>query len=246
MKLKFLSSLALMVSLGLMYVAMSSNSGGKYNGGTSCGSCHGSSASSATTVALTGLPTSFITGQVYTLTFTVTNSTNVQSGFNIQCSAGQFTAGTGSKTNTAKTQITHDATSTTNSFTFTWTAPSTTSSVSFNCVGNAVNGNNNDDSGDQWKNISYTVPGAFPTSVSDIANPTLTIYPNPATTEIRIQGAGQTASVNLRNAFGQFVNCPSTVIGSDCIVNLSSLPSGLYIVSVNHNGKVQSAQLVKN
>jgi Secretion system C-terminal sorting domain len=246
MKLKFLSSIALFASLGLIYFTMSSDSGGKYNNGASCGSCHGNTASAATTINLTGLPTNFITGQTYNLTFTVANSTNVKSGFNILCSGGTFTAGTGSKTNTAKTQITHNATSTTNSFAFTWMAPATTTTVTFSAVGNAVNGNQTDDSGDQWKNGTYTVPGSFPLVVAAIKDLILQVYPNPASSEVNIAGMANAKNIAVTSIFGQKVNCSYSLNGDNCLINLSNLSVGSYIVSAEINGQKVNARIVKN
>ncbi|MBL7771252.1 MAG: hypothetical protein JNM95_00165 [Chitinophagaceae bacterium] len=102
MKFKILSSLFLFGTLALIFTTTTSENTGYYNNGTSCGTCHGTSANSSTSVSLTGLPATYVAGQTYNLTFTITNSSLTHGGFNILCSGGQFTAGTGSKTNTQK------------------------------------------------------------------------------------------------------------------------------------------------
>lgn len=196
MRNKILSSFTLFIGLSAIYLTMSSDKTGKYSGGTSCGSCHGN-ANSATTVSLTGLPTSYITGQTYNLTFTISNATNTKSGFNVYASGGSFVAGSGSKT--SGTQITHSAVSSSLVYNFSWKAPSTPGSVTFKGVGNAVNGNNSDDSGDQWNTMSdITISGTFPVSTSDVVdNSDIKIYPNPCTDQVQIDNAQDVTLINI-------------------------------------------------
>lgn len=243
MKLKFLSSLSFFVALSFIYVTMSSNSGGKYNNGTSCGSCHGS-ANTATTVSLTGLPTTYVVGQTYNLTFTVSNPTNTHSGFNVKCSSGMLMGGTGSSQNPAMNQVTQTSTSTTNSWTFSWTAPSTPTTVTFNCVGNSVNNNSNDDNngGDQWNSATYTVTGSYPTGVDAIHKTVLNCYPNPATSQLNVEGV---SSVQVLNMFGQVISVSQEKVADHVALNLTNVANGMYILVGETNGKTITATFVK-
>ncbi len=250
MKTKILSQLFLLVSLCLIYLTMSSDSSGKYNGGASCGSCHGSK-NTATTVAINGLPATFVPNQTYPLTFTVTNATNAKTGFNILVSGGQFTQGTGSKVNTAKTQITHttpmSALSGMTTFSFTWTAPATTAAVTFSAVGNSVNGNGGSDSGDQWNTITATVTGAFPASVNDITTSALTCYPNPAADYIIVDGINAQAKIIvLNNLFGQHIVPNYSFQSNMCRIDCSHLASGLYFLSAVVDGNIVKTSFIKN
>lgn len=252
MKLKSLSFGLLSLSLGLIYITMSSDSNGRFNSGTTCGNCHGS-ANSVTTVALTGLPTTFTTNQTYTLSFTVTNQSLSHAGFNIKCSAGTFTAGSGSQVNTAMNQITHTApmasTSSsapfTETFTFSWKAPATTAAVTFSCVGNAVNFDGNDGSLDQWNSTSYSVNGSFPSGVSELHSSSMAVYPNPAVASICLRGMAGATQVKVFNLFGQSVNSTSTVNGNDVNVDISQLPMGQYIVSADIHGTLVQSRFEK-
>ena len=125
------------------------------NTGPSCG-CHGS-ASSSTSVSLSGQPSSYVPGQSYTLTVTVSNSqiSTSKGGFSLDASSGSFSnPGTNAKLSSGK--VTHSSENA-RSWTVDWTAPSSGSgTVSFDVVGNAVNGGGT--GGDAWNTASYNVP----------------------------------------------------------------------------------------
>lgn len=252
MKLKSLSFLLLSLSLGMIYITMSSDiNGNTSSGGTSCSTCHGS-ANTNTTVALTGLPTTFITNQTYTLTFNITNPTLSHAGLNIKCSGGTLTAGT--NTHLSNSQITHNSPGTstssaapyTTSFTFTWKAPATTSAVTFNCAGNAVNNDGQDSNADQWNATSYTITGTFPTSVSNMEESNLTVYPNPASGLVRLEGMANASKVQVFSLFGQAVSASSTVQGQDMILDMTPLPIGSYLVIAEKNGQRIQSHIEKN
>jgi len=250
MKKKILSQLFLFASLGIIYVTMSSDANGKFNSGTSCATCHGS-INTATTVLLDGLPSSYALGQTYNLTFRVINTTQAAAGFNIATTGGTFTAGTGSKINTAKTQITHTTPMTISggqaSFNFIWTAPiSGSTAVTFSAVGNAVNNNGNSDAGDQWNNLTTTVPAAFPSSVTEINNGDFSCYPNPVTQNLNIKGLStDTRDIMIFGITGQVV-VPSFIVDNhQCVIDCSRLTAGTYVITANQNGQKVSATFSK-
>ena len=149
------------------------------NSGTGCG-CHGGS-SSSTSVSLSGQPSSYVSGTLYTLTITVTNSqiSGSKGGFSLGASAGSF-SNPGSNAKLDGTKVTH-SNSNARSWTVDWTAPSSGSgTVNFNVVGNAVNGASGNN-GDAWSTATFNVPEQppqnQPPSVSNVL-----ISPNSPTT----------------------------------------------------------------
>lgn len=153
--------------LFVLYMMLSSSSGG-INGQSVAGcTCHGS-VSNNTLVTITGLPAGgYTNGTVYPITISVTNTTLVgttpfglRDGFNLTATTGAFTAIAGTALNGA-TEIRHTTpkapVSGTASWTFNWTAPASgNASVAFFVSGNATNGNGSS-AGDQWNQTSAFV-----------------------------------------------------------------------------------------
>jgi Secretion system C-terminal sorting domain len=246
---KLLFNLLLISGLAVTFITFKSDSNGRYNAGLACGSCHGS-LNSATTTAITGLPATFETGKVYNLSVTVAHATFTKAGFNLACTGGTLAAGTGSKVNTAKTQITHTAPMTavagTATFNFTWTAPATTTSVVFSVVGNAVNGNGADDAADSWNTTAVTVPGGWPAATRDVNTNAVKCYPNPATSFVTIEGLKDAKNITVTNMCGMVVNVPSTITENKCTVNCANIATGTYVIKAEVNGVVTSTKFVKN
>ncbi len=241
MKSKILFQLFLLTGLGIVFVTMKSDIGGKYNGGTSCGSCHGSK-NTATTAALNGLPTAYTPGTTYPLTFTVINSSLPKAGFNLLVSGGTLTAGSGSKINTAKTQITHSspmsAVSGVSTFSFSWTAPTTTGAITFSGVGNAVNDDGNESSADQWNTTTQTISGATATTVKDLNTISLKAYPNPAVNSLTIEGLNAEAKdLMIVNVNGQSIEPVIEFNADKAVLNCTNLAAGQYILHANIQGK---------
>lgn len=120
---------------------------------TGCGSCHGSSASSATTVTFataTG-STTVEPGDTITVYLSVSNSAQSAAGLDVSASGGTLAAGTNTKLSSS--EITHSSattmTSGTTKFEFEWTAPTTEGTYTLSGAGNAVNANRAS-SGDAW------------------------------------------------------------------------------------------------
>ncbi|HNF71972.1 MAG TPA: hypothetical protein PLP34_06150 [Chitinophagaceae bacterium] len=251
MKKKILSQLFLAASLGVIYLTMSSDKDGKFNGGTNCSTCHGSK-NTNTTVMLNGLPSNYIVGQTYPVSFTVINTGEVNAGFNIKCSGGTFVAGTGSKTNGAQTEITHTApmalSGSQATFNFSWIAPASPSVTSgtFSAVGNAVNGNLSDDSGDQWNNISQTIPIGSPSGINEVNTTGFNCSPNPVQDKMTLQGLSTDASgVLIIGLNGQVMNAPMVILNGQCYVDCSQLTTGTCFVTARSNGKKVSATFNK-
>lgn len=250
MKTKLLSQLILVAGLAIVFVTLKSDNNGKFNNGTSCASCHGN-ANANTSVALNGVPNPYTIGTTYPLTFTVTNATNTKAGFNIFVNGGTFTAGTGSKTNTAKNQITHtapmNAVSNTSTFSFDWTAPSSPSTVIFNAVGNAVNGDNNDSGADQWFATTLTTVGATATTTSNIKKEKLVYYPNPTSDNLTIEGiTDDFAKVILSTLSGQEVHTDYVIQNNKLVLNCSKLANTTYVLHLIQNETMRTYKFIKN
>ena len=151
------------------------------NSGPSCG-CHGGS-SSSTSITLSGQPSSYVPGTLYTLTITITNSQigGTKGGFSLDASGGSF-SNPGSSAKLDGGKVTH-SNKNARSWTVDWTAPSSGSgTVNFDVVGNAVNGANGNN-GDAWSTATFNVPEQTPQNQPpSITN--LVINPsNPTTTD---------------------------------------------------------------
>ncbi|MFM2385786.1 MAG: hypothetical protein RL660_543 [Bacteroidota bacterium] len=194
---KRIYSVLTLLTAAVLYFSLSSSSGGYPNGSGGC-SCHGA-ANSATTVSVSGFPSTYNAGQTYTLTLTVSNSTKVEAGFSLLVSGGTLgSAPVGTALN-GTTEINHSTPQTmvsgTASWTFTWTAP-TSGSVTLSVAGNAVN-NNNGTGGDQWSTASLTSTlGSSPLSLTASATPILC---NGGISTIVLQGAGGTPPYTYSN-----------------------------------------------
>lgn len=249
MQHKILIRFFLVAALGMVYLTTKSNKTGIFNGGTTCATCHGN-ASSATTVTLTGLPAQFETGKTYSLTLNITNTTNLKAGFNVLVSAGTLAAGTNSRVNPAKTQITHtsptSAVGSISSFTFNWTAPANINTVTFNAAGNAVNGNDQDDTGDKWATTTATLGGKFPSGINASNAPTVGCYPNPATTKLTLEGISHTAFISIYTISGQRIPVNYDFFGDQCIINVSELEKGVYFLVASDQNQRYTSRFIKN
>ena len=132
-------------------------------------------------------------------------------------------------------------------FTFTWTAPASTTAVTFNAVGNAVNGNGNNDSGDQWNTTSVSVPGSFAASVNNVEVIKLNCYPSPTSNFVTIDGIGNSVKdLKVYNVLGQINNITYNQQGNKCVIDCSNLPIGTYYILSNIDGKIAKTSFLKN
>ena len=245
MRSKILSSLALFVSLSIIYVTMQSKDNGYTTSGTSCGNCHGN-ISASTTVSFANLPTTAIAGQTYSAQFMMSHATNVKYGFNIYATGGTF-ATVSSGTKLSGGQLTHSTVLTNGTVDFKWTAPSTPGTYTIKAVGNAVNGNGGDDSGDKWNTTTTTITVGFPASVSNVKATAMNCYPNPARNNVVVEGlTSQVNHIVLFNLFGQTIKPTYTFDEEKCNINVSALPTGTYFIYAVENGKEMKTMFVKN
>jgi hypothetical protein len=155
--------------------------------GAGC-TCHDQSAN--TSVALTTSATTFYTNQSYTFTVTVSNSGQAGAGVNVAVDRGALTPGAGLKLQSS--ELTHDPkkTSLPASWTFTYTAPSTTGEDKIYATGNAIN-NNGNNTGDAWAHASTFV-------INVVAPPTKLIALSKTTMNLGSVRVGQNKSDTMR------------------------------------------------
>lgn len=154
------------------------------------GGCHGSIASTATTVSLsTTQPIVMQPGETMQLSVVVAHASRTRAGINIavkssltaQTNAGTLIAGSGLFLSGG--ELTHSSPRTMSSgkstFSFSWKAPTTPGTYYLLATGNAVNGNGREDANDLWNHmtpIQITVE-----KTTDVAETTIPVFTSLAT-----------------------------------------------------------------
>lgn len=117
-----------------------------------------------------------------------------------------------------------------------WTAPEAeTGPVSFYGVGNAVNGNGQS-SGDGADTSFLRVVEDEMSSLYDLTNVNINLYPNPSNDYIRIEADKTFDRFEIYNSVGQQFILPS----NNNMIDVSQLSSGLYFISIRFNDKQNS------
>jgi len=138
---------------------------------TGC-TCHGDGApSTEVVVSISGVPRSYSIGESYDFTITLQHATNEDGGFLLwDYNSGTLTPGEGSQTVPEEAGALSQS-EPGNNWVVTWTAPaSDIGSVSFQLVGNAVNGNGQFDGGDLWNILSFSISPPETTYEDDSEN----------------------------------------------------------------------------
>ena len=191
----FVSFVSIFILVAATYLI--SNSGGKTGRTQSGCTCHGSLSAGNAAVNLTSNPdifagSGYAPGNTYTLSLSVTGGpTGNNGGFNLKPTVGVL-SNAGSNAKIVGDEATH-SNSDSRSWTIDWTAPdAAVESVTFDYVGNAVNGNFGT-SGDDPTPIESKVANKQTTAVSndDVAKlhsfEVFQNYPNPFNSETKIQ-----------------------------------------------------------
>ncbi len=94
--------------------------------------------------------------------------------------------------------------------------------------------------------ITYTISVWNPLSIKAAQQPELTLYPNPANNELRLNYDSKSVyNVELMNLIGNKVKTYSRLQGDERL-DIGDLPSGVYILRLYDNGKVVSRRFTKN
>ena len=164
------------VALLLFVPAIRGYQGGVYNRAYGC-NCHSQTGSTAASVGISGLPTSYDAGDLYQLTVSVTGGVSGSGGgFSLEVNKGTVSIGAGQtlvKVNNQGNSATHTmAGNSYRSWSFDWSAPSQGAGlVTFEVAGMTSNGNGGT-SGDRWATsmvqIPENIPANNPPSVANV------------------------------------------------------------------------------
>ena len=138
---------------------------------TGC-TCHGDGApSTEVVVSISGVPRSYSIGASYDFTITLQHASNEDGGFLLwDYNSGTLQPGAGSQTVPEESGALSQS-EPGNNWLVTWIAPnSDIGSVSFQLVGNAVNGNGQFDGGDLWNILSFSISSPDSTYTDDSEN----------------------------------------------------------------------------
>lgn len=242
----------LMLSASTLFAEPSGYSGRTSTTSAGCGSCHGSSASSATTVSLQpGTNTTVAPGSITQFTIVVAHPTQRVAGVGIavrttptgSTAAGTLAAINGQMTRLRQGEITHSAPKSMQggqaSFTVQWTAPSQEGTYYLQAIANACNGNGNEDSGDLWafmQPVEITVTTA--TTVHENGfSPTMIVAPNPVlngiSPELLQLPAGATMAQIVAPDGSMVYQQRLSGATASLPLQLPHLPSGTYAVLVH-------------
>ena len=138
---------------------------------TGC-TCHGDGApSTEVVVSISGVPRSYTIGESYEFTISLQHASNEDGGFLLwDYNSGTLQPGEGSQTVPEESGALSQS-EPGNNWVVTWIAPeSNIGSVSFQLVGNAVNGNGQFDGGDLWNILSFSISSPDSTYTDDSEN----------------------------------------------------------------------------
>ena len=210
----------------------------------------------------------YVPGQTYTITCSITHQSRTRFGF--QCTARRLSnnsvGGNITVTDATNTWL-HPATfanctscqyichklagsyftSTTGSWTFSWTAPSSNiGNIRMYACFNAVNNNNTNDNGDETYYSTLTLtPSMTGIDEQSIFSSSVNIFPSPSGGEFTISTEGINASkaFTIYNVQGKEVDKISSSSEST-EVNLSKQPKGLYFIKVSCDKKTAVKKVV--
>lgn len=128
-----------------------------------CGPCHGSSPNVDVAVSIGGIPTSYLPGEKYTLTITVSgNPAETNGGFDLSVDKGTFSNPGANAELLSDKEVSH-SNSNAKTWVVDWTAPSAGSgTATFSVAGIVVDGDLTSN-GDKWNIATYSSSEEFPT-----------------------------------------------------------------------------------
>jgi hypothetical protein len=207
---------------GMMYLSLSSYSTGimgKTTAGCGGPGCHAAGVA-ATVINITGLPATYTPGASYPLTLTVSNASYTaatnEAGFDLGVTGGLIsmpspgTMNMGTELHHTTPQVLVGSTAT---WTFTWTAPLTGTSTTFNVAGNVVNGTGTT-SGDA-SNLYTTTINAAATSAPIVNTAAATaITATTATLNGIVNANGVTPGVGITFEYGLTTTYGNAPVGT--------------------------------
>jgi len=195
---------------------------------------------------------SFVPGETYDVTLSVqTTGSPSAFGFQMVALSADNTPATEWSEIGGNTQIVqignrnyieHDSPSSSNEFNTKWTAPEAGSGdVTFYFSANAVNGNGSP-SGDGATNSSFVLPEVISSS-NDLAEKSISLFPNPASDFITISGENLEYGYSIYNLQGQKIRTSSFT--NKTTIDISNLDSGLYFITMQNDNGLVTKRIVK-
>ncbi len=254
MKIRYALFSAVAIGSAALFMANSNGStlqdltGAPGSSGT-CANCHGN-LNANTGITISGLPSAYLPGQTYTLTLSLDNATSAN-GFQLTIrdavnnTPGTFTQGAGSNVKSAgsRSSIQHSSPSTTGSWTFDWTAPSTDAgNLTVYATGNATDGNGNT-SGDQVYSVSLDLNNDQANTVGEVNKQQLLIYPVNNHNGIQVEGLTEATSFQVVDMNGRLVK--EGTFNPGTLIDVSGLTSGYFFLRLQDDYGMQALPFVK-
>lgn len=212
--------------------------------GVTCTDCHFGTASSGGTITSDIPGTGYAAGATYNFTASISGSSSNDYGFEIspQDLVGNIlgtlsNAGSGAKLISGSKFVTHNApgTGTSKSWTFKWTAPASTSTVtSVTFYGAFLVGNNNnlDGNGDLTYNSSVTYSLNPTAGISELsAAENISVYPNPVAESLHLNTNEKIKSIQIYNVEGKLVKQITEM--NENTININDLKEGYYNMNIH-------------
>lgn len=260
MKNKYLFKLFLLAIPLVSLVFMSTSIGvyGAYSGspgdGNSCAFCHSGGNFDASLAITTNIPvTGYEFDTPYDITVTLNETGATDHGFALtaerdedNAKVGTFTPVEGITKINNVGNITQSFDTNGNTWSFTWTSPSTNlGPITFYAAGNAANGNAQS-SGDQI--VTTSLPTSPTTlGITETEKLEFKMFPNPSTDILNIQLSVETlkAEVGVYDHTGRKI-IVKKLSPEDSKLNVSKLSTGIYIIRVLSDNKVGVQTLIKS
>lgn len=201
--------------------------------------CHAASASTATQVSISTESNTLLTNTVYDFRIVVHHPTAKAAGCDISVDGGKLgLSGTSSGLRLLSKELTHSAPKSVTGdsvvWNFKWTAPATAGTYHIYAAGNAVNKNGAADAGDQWHTTNLAVTVSDPAAVVEAggaAHPAVTVFPNPATSILRLTGVMTSGRYRVLDDRGA-VRLSGEISSPNADIGVHELPAGVYWLEV--------------
>lgn len=256
MKKIILFSSSIIICSAIIFTALSTQdtnanaagAGSYYTGSpgdaSTCTDCHFGSILNGGTIVSDIPGTGYAAGATYNFTASISGSSANNYGFEVspQDVAGNIlgtlsNAGSGAKLIAGSTFVTHSTpgTGTSKSWTFKWTAPASTSSVtSVTFYGAFLVGNNNnlDGNGDLTYNSSITYSLNPTAGINELTSTErISVYPNPVSEFVHFNTNEKIKSVTIYNVEGKIVK--QLVEIDNNTINVKDLKEGHYTLNIS-------------
>lgn len=219
-------------------------------GGT-CANCHGGVVTPITGVIFSNIPTTgYVPGSTYSFSVTmVGNATSIAYGFQMICeevgtnfSKGTWIAGIGSGISNDYIEHSVKGTGSSKTWVFQWTAPLTTSALTF--YGSFYYPNTIGTNNVKSSSVSYSANITGITENSKLYN--VSVFPNPATETINISSSEQFKSGAIYSVDGKLIK---SLTEQDLVkksINVTGLNNGSYYLHIEGDNKTFQSNFIKN